>query len=290
MDLNRHMQVIWRGKWILLLGTILGIGAALFANYRLPSMQPRKLPTYTAQSKLMLTQNGFPWGRTTLPGTGETPGAPSTTAEGTSTATSKSAPEFADPTRLANLAWMYSHFLMGDTVRAMTPDFPDTAIIDAAPITAGGNLSAAALPLIGLTISAPTAADAQRLSTAVPAALETYLRQQQQQSKTPDGARVEIAIVNKSLAPLEAPSKAPMMAIVIVMMALAASVALVYVRENLRMQRGAAVIVPASPEKDRRVVDPMSEPLARPAVGDSGGWASGPPPSSVSRISNSGHR
>jgi hypothetical protein len=287
MELNRHIQVLWRGKLILLMGALLGVVLASFANFKVPSMEPRKAPVYTSATKLLLTQNGFPWGRTTLPGTGEGTGATAATGP-TDDATKPvngSAPEFADPSRLANLAWMYSHFLMGDEIRASTPNVPEDAIIDAAPLTAGGNMSAGALPLIGLTISAPTAADAQRLSKEVPAALERYLTKQQQESRTPGGARVEIAIVNRSKAPLAAPSKAPMMALVMVMMAILAAIALVYVRENLRLQRG--VTQAPTPEKERRVVEPMPEPAPKVAVGDAGGWASGPPPTSMSRISRS---
>jgi hypothetical protein len=166
---------------------------------------------------------------------------------------------------------------------------PEGMIIDAAPISAGGNMSAASLPLIGLTISAPTAADAQRLSREVPAALERYLAEEQSDSSTPAGDRVEIATVNRSQAPIPGKDKAMMISLVIFMMAVAAAISLAYVLENLRLSKGN---VESLPER-RPVVEAVPEHIkstrhVRSDAGVDAGWASGPP-SPPTRLS-SGNR
>jgi capsular polysaccharide biosynthesis protein len=279
MDLQRHIRLLWRSKLLIAAGAIVGILLGVLASYKISgsSLQPRKQPEYTAVSKLMVTQNGFPWGRTTLPGSTIAPNEASGDSTDAGDAKAESSVQFADPGRLANLAWMYSHFLMGDQVRSMITHPPEGMIIDAAPITAGGNMSASALPLIGLTVSAPTAAEAQRLSREVPAALERYLAKEQSESSTPAGDRVEITTINRSQAAIPGKSKAMIMSIVIFMMAVAAAISLAYVLENLRLSNRNVEVLP-----DRRPVEAVPEPVKSPIHGRSdssadAGWASGPP-------------
>jgi hypothetical protein len=279
MDLQRHIRLLWRSKLLVAAGAVVGILLGVLASYKISgtTLEPRKQPTYTAMSKLMVTQNGFPWGRTTLPGSATAPTDTSSDAPEEDRKDSSTSIQFADPGRLANLAWMYSHFLMGDQIRSMIKNPPDGMIIDAAPITAGGNMSASALPLIGLTITAPTAAEAQRLSREVPQALESYLAKEQSESSTPAGDRVEIATVNRSQAAIPGKDKAKMISLVIFMMALAAAISLAYVLENLRLSNRKVEPLP-----DRRPVEAIPEPAKTPKhlrtdPGVDAGWASGPP-------------
>jgi hypothetical protein len=183
---------------------------------------------------------------------------------------------------------------MGDQVRSMIKGASETMLIDAAPITAGGNMSASALPLIGLTITAPTAAQAQSLSQEVPAALERYLAKEQSKSDTPLGDRVEIQIVNRSQVAIPGKSKAMMTSIVVFMMALAAAVALAYILENLRHSSRTVDALAdrrgdSAPEH-KQVPMREAKPIARAeTASNDGGWASGPPNSASNRFS-SGNR
>jgi capsular polysaccharide biosynthesis protein len=282
MDLHRHIRLLWRSKLLITAGAVVGILLGILASYKVSGtgLEVRNQPLYTSQTKLMVTQNGFPWGRTTLPGS-----APSTipSSEDESQGAPKSTDgtiNFADPGRLATLAWMYSHFLMGDQVRSMIKNPPEDLAIDAAPLTAGGNMSAGALPLIGLTISTHDAEQAQRLSREVPDALERYLAKEQSASKTSPGDRVEITVVNKSQGPMAGKSKAMMMSLVVFMMALAAAVALAYILENLRASSRRVETLAehrehgGEPSKPTNL-HPHAPPHAR-ETGTEGGWASSP--------------
>jgi type II secretory pathway pseudopilin PulG len=111
--------------------------------------------------------------------------------------------------------------------------------IQASPLTAGGNMSAAALPIIGLTTTATTGADAQRLNDDVRLALEDYLRQQQRRSGTPTTDRVVVSIVDRP-GPMLMKGHSINLGIVALLLVLVATIAVVYLLENVRVQRQSA--------------------------------------------------
>jgi len=238
MDLHRHQQVIWRSRRLIAVGLLLGVALAVLATFRPawdggPKLSYRKAEVWTSTSKLLVTQNGFPWGRAVLPGA---------SADGSAVApagqdTSAKGVQFVDPSRYAYLAWIYSHFLMGDTIRAMLPVRPMGIDIQAVPLNAGGNASAGSLPIIQLLASADTAAGADRLGTDAAAALESYLRGQQRASRVPSGQRVQVSIVNGSRKAELTKGHSPALGVVAFLLALAGTLALVYGLENLRQAR-----------------------------------------------------
>src|SRR5690242_6249515 len=101
MDLHRHIRLLWRSKKLIVAGAIVGILLGILASYKVSGsgLQPRKAPVYTAETKLLLTQKGFPWGRTWLPGT-------LTAADGSTVQAGQTGSKvnFADPARLSTLA------------------------------------------------------------------------------------------------------------------------------------------------------------------------------------------
>ena len=96
MDLAQHAAVLWRFRAVVTGGLVLGIVLAVLAAYQLPSMTPRGSETWSSESSLLVTQAGFPEGRSTLPtdGTGEVGG-------GTGSGGQSGQLEFADPDRLS---------------------------------------------------------------------------------------------------------------------------------------------------------------------------------------------
>jgi hypothetical protein len=280
MNLYRHLSVLWRGRVIIALGLIVAIAMAILAMFKVsidggPKLTYRKAETWAHSTKLLITQPGFPWGRSVLPSTGDaqTPGsteqvAPAVDAKGRKV-------QFADPSRFAYLAWIYSHFLMGDQVRQMLPHRPVGMDILASPLTAGGNLSAGALPLIGLTTQATTERDAARLNDEATAALETYLREQQTRSRTPTSDRVVVTVVDRP-APALLKGHSPDLGVIAFLLVMGAVVAVVYLRENLRLHRAqvaAGLVEPVmgsltpvempheDPESQERIVGFDGEPL-----------------------------
>ena len=290
MDLHRHIRLLWRSKLVVLGGAVIGILLGILAGYKVSGsgLEVRKAPVYTSTTKLLVTQNGFPWGRTALPGE-VTAGVSAGDAAASQSAKSNDASvTFADPGRLATLAWMYSHFVMSDEVRALVKNPPEDMTIDAAPLTAGGNFSSPALPVIQLTITAGAASEAQRLSREVPSALETFLTKGQNASKTSAGDRVEVSVINRSPMAVPEKSKAMLMSIVIFMMAVAAAIALAYILENLRLSsRWVETLPDRRPENASEL--PMPKQVRSAADhhhGADAGWASGPP-STQNRFSSS---
>src|SRR4051794_18979849 len=195
MDLIRHFDVLKRGRSVIAIGLLVAIAVAVLATFRVSSagLGFRKPETWQQSTKLLLTQPGFPWGRSVLPGTASAEEQSAAVGDG------KEKLQFADPSRLAYLAWIYSHFLMGDEVRTMLKDKPEGMDIQAGPLSAGGSMSAASLPIIGLTTTATTAREARHLNDEVHLALEDYLTKQQRDSRTPVTDRVVISTVDRPL-------------------------------------------------------------------------------------------
>jgi hypothetical protein len=240
MNLLRHIDVLWRGRVIIAIGLVVAVLMATFALFKVSDggLSYRKPETWASSTKLLITQPGFPWGRSVLPSTADGQAQTGTSVAPTGRDQKGREVTFADPSRFAYLAWIYSHFLMGDEVRTTIPHKPEGMEILADPLTAGGNLSAATLPLIGLLTRANTKADAVRLNAEVTAALENYLRQQQDATKTPTSDRVVVSTVDR-LEPVLVKGHSPDLGVIAFLMVMAAAIAVVYLRENLRQGRRA---------------------------------------------------
>lgn len=263
MNLLRHINVLWRGRVILAIGGVVAIAMAVLAVAKPsfdggPSLAWRKTETWADSTKLLITQPGFPWGRSVLGTSGEAAAddASASGAATTTTGTDKKGRDvqFADPSRFSYLAWIYSHFLMGDEVRRSLGKLPQDAEILANPLTAGGNLSAGALPIIGLTTSATTKEDAIKLNAGATQALEDYLRNQQNQTKTPTSDRVVVSVVDHPPAAL-IKGHSPDLGVIAFILVMAAAVAVVYLRENIRLARAAVARDAQATDFSRPLVD-----------------------------------
>ena len=72
MNLARHAAVLWRFRAVTAAGLLLGLALAVLASYKVtfdggPSLVARGTSTYNSESQFLVTQNGFPEGRVTLP-------------------------------------------------------------------------------------------------------------------------------------------------------------------------------------------------------------------------------
>jgi hypothetical protein len=262
MNLYRHINVLSRGRAIVAAGLLVAIAMAMLACFKVsldggPKLTWRKPETWSSQTKLMITQPGFPEGRSVLPGSVD--GATQKGDQFQQPVDEKGKKiDFADPSRFAYLAWIYAHFLMGDEVRTMIQHRPPGMLILADPLTAGGNLSAATLPLIALTTQAETKTDALRLNSEVSQALEGYLHRQQQQTQTPTSDRVVVSTVDRT-DPVLIKGHSPDLGVIAFLMVMAAALSLVYIRENLRVQKREAEAAAATDfpfdQGQERIVD-----------------------------------
>jgi len=232
MDLDRHLQVLWRFKSIIAVGVILGVLVAALATFKvsLHGVGYRSPEVWTSTSKVLVTQAGFPWGRTVL-------GAsfPGSAATGASAAGAEApAATFADPTRLSYLSLVYANFLMGDEIRTMLKQIPPGAGIVANPLRDGAASNADALPIIELATSATKPGDAQRLNVDAIAALRRYLDREQTRSATPKEQRVRLDTIAAPAGAALVEGRKLTAPVAAFLLCVFAAVALAYVLENLR--------------------------------------------------------
>lgn len=226
VDLNLYFRVLWRFRLIVAAGFVLAIAIAMasfvkvgFAHGSL-STSYRQQETWQATTRLFVTQQGFPWGRSVLPAVSPTP-VPSTSSE----------LQFADPNRLSALAVVYAQLINGDLIqRQIRKSVPPGTVLSAAPVTdLATNIP---LPLVAVTSVAHTPAQAARVSRAGADLFRSYIAHQQASAGIPLKQRVLLQIVSTE-ATLTAGRKKTL-AIVAFLAVLVATLALAFVLENLR--------------------------------------------------------
>lgn len=225
MDLLHHLQVMSRWKRVIIAGTLIGILLAALATFKpgAGGVTYRQAESWKATSTLFVTQPGFPWGRTTLPGSD--PNQPET-------ARSKDQ-SFADPARFSVLAVIYTYLAKSEQVDRLGRRLPEGSEVSAREIaTASGDT----LPLLALETTASTAAAAKALNAERTEALLRYLRDQQDQNKVPEGQRVQVSVLNGPEV-AKVSSHGAMLAIAMVFLAFLASIGAAYLFENLRLAR-----------------------------------------------------
>jgi hypothetical protein len=234
MNALRHLELLRRHKLIAVGGVALGVVLAVLALYKPTGsgLEPRTPSVYAAESKLIVTQEGFPWGRGALPGVNA-----DLVDENGDPVPSENQTRFVDPGRFAYLAWIYSHFLTGDQVRKMLPHRPAGMEILAQPVMAGGGMSADALPMIQLQTSAHSALEAQRLNAESIAALETYIKDNQNSGQVPKSERVELQVVNRSLAASQVKGMPYSLGLAAFVLTLVCAFALAFLLDTLRRSR-----------------------------------------------------
>jgi hypothetical protein len=242
MDLNLYFRVLWRFRVIVAAGFVLAIGLAFasfakvgFADGSL-SISHRQQETWQATTRLFVTQQGFPWGRTVLPGDPTSVLPPSTSSE-----------QFADPTRLAGLAVIYAQLINGDRIqRQIRKSVPPGTVLSAAPVTDPATNNSP-LPLVAVTSVAHTPAQAARVSLAGADLFRSYIAHQQASAGIPLKQRVLLQVVSTDAALIAGRKKT--LAIIAFLAVLTATIALAFVLENHRPRIQAVAPVTAAHEE-----------------------------------------
>ena len=124
MDLGLYASVLWRFRWIVILGMLLAVVLTVLSVAKVTSdgLEYRKAETWQAQTTLLLTQPGFPEGRALFPNS-ETQGE-------------RSKYSYSDPNRFVSLTALYSQFAQSDEVRAFVrrEGAPPGSTVSAAPV------------------------------------------------------------------------------------------------------------------------------------------------------------
>jgi hypothetical protein len=230
MNLRRHLNVIRRFRLIITGGFVLAVILAILAVFTLSSggLKWRGVETYESQATVNVTQQGFPDGRVIL--TDPTPAT--ATGDGSAQQQGSSGEAFADPSRFANLAIIYSYFAKSDAVRSLITPRPLPDQISLTPVLGAMN-SGQTLSVATLDTFAHMPDAALALNRSALAALKGYLEREQTQAGVRPENRVRIDVLTPATHAflIAGHSKTPALAAFLLVMA--GAFALAYCLDNL---------------------------------------------------------
>jgi capsular polysaccharide biosynthesis protein len=253
VDLNLYFRVLWRFRLIVAVGFVLAITVAFASVAKVGadgSISYRQQQTWQGTTRLFVTQRGFPWGRTVLPGD-------PTSVPATSTS---SGTQFADPNRLAALSEYYAALINGDLIqRQIRKRVRDLGLLDAVvAVPPGSVLSATAvtdpttnapLALVDVTSVAHTPAQAALVSRAGANLFRSDIAHQQTSAGIAAKQRVLLQVVSTKATLIAGRKKT--LAIVAFLAVLIATIALTFVLENQRPRIQAVAPVTAVAPAER---------------------------------------
>ncbi|MGH2917307.1 MAG: hypothetical protein ACRDLS_01715 [Solirubrobacteraceae bacterium] len=218
---------------------------AILASYQVnlgagPMLAARGTEEWTSTSRLLITQPGFPEGRTTLPNTqGLTPTSPQQQQQ-----RGNGGIEYADPSRFSALAALYAVISYSDQVRNRVPEKTKPGQIQAVPLDLNGS-GQAFLPIVEITTKAETEDAARTLNVHTIDALRGLLVEQQSQAKIPDTSRVRAETLNAPDRAVLTSGRSHAASILALMLSFIASLALAHILEAIRLRR--RDVAPAGP-------------------------------------------
>ena len=243
MDLDRHIRVLWRHRAIVLGGIVLGLMTAFLAAYKptTSGLERRGGEVWSSSSMVFVTQQGFPWGRVTLP----SPIDPAALGieEGESAPDANGNIPFSDPARLTQLAVLYSVMSSSDRVRQMLPGPPAPEQIEALPVDPTGR-GDQFLPIIQLTTRAGSAEGAYRLNQQAAEALKRMLVQEQRTNQIREVDRVQLQVLKAASAPALESGPSWTSSMFALILCVGAAVALAHLLEGLSLARSRSARVP----------------------------------------------
>jgi hypothetical protein len=216
MDLPLYARVLWRHKRLLIGGFTCAVLLALIAFVRInpvghPKISYRQHELWVSDVTLLVSQEGFPWGRSTLTGA-----------------------HAGDPGRFSDLAILYAHLATSDDVmNIMKREAPVKGKLLASEVTTQDN-AGNALPLVDISAIATSKAGALRLARRETGAFLTFLRQQQVANRIGPSDRVIVTVVNSAQKPKLFAGRSKVPPILAFVLIMAATVAAAFMLENVR--------------------------------------------------------
>jgi len=238
VDITQHLAVISRWRKVILASLFLGVILAALFTIKVPpkdgKLDWRRPEKWQSTSRILVTQNGAPWVRTTLPGGASTTDLGSPLAGTKKAEVDPATPDYADPSRLSLLAVIYSFISQSNTISDIASKrLPPGGTVTALPLN---NQQSGSLPLIELTTTGYSKSAATALNVERSKSLSSYLERQQEANDVPDGQRVKLAVLNKPEAKMVS-SHGMALGVALIFLAGAAGVAASYVLESLRLSR-----------------------------------------------------
>jgi hypothetical protein len=234
LDLALYGRVLRRFWYIAVVGVLLAIQLSFFSYYKVESggITTRAAETWEAEETLMLTERGFPIGRSSA-----TIVVPETT---TGDSTTPALPVVVSPTdalRYGSLAPVYAALASSDAVRSLATTRglePGTSFIGSAGTFQRVGAGRQQLPFVTITAAAPTADSAVRAARAGSAAFQEYVKLRQASAGIGKSHIVLLQVTNeaKRAALVEGPSLT--IPIGVLLTVLATTIALIFILENLK--------------------------------------------------------
>ena len=296
MDLRLYLRVIRRFWSLVALGTTLAGALAFISFFRVdvhssPHVAYRQHETWKGKEILMLTQRGFPWGRSVYPyvldkKTGQL--TPST--------------RFADPSRFTALAVFYSELANSDAVRAavtrggrLEGSYSASPVVNSAGSTVGSQSITQLVPLVEIDGFARTPERALYIARRVSGALRDYLQRSQTSAAIPPKQRIVVQVLSKARKATLARGRRLTVPIIVFLAGLIATLGLAFALENLHPRahtafepKGPEPVGEPSPDTSEGMVDDP-EPSAPAEADDPGAAGFGPgPPIAVTAFNGSG--
>jgi capsular polysaccharide biosynthesis protein len=241
MDLSLFFAVLWRSKWLVLGGAVLGavLAVLVYGSPSLaggkPTLTPRSAQVWQSESQLLISQADFPY---------------------------RESPEAYSPEQqMGSLSPVYANLANGNIVQAQI----HRQLGSVGTVKASEDVDLAAssfLPFVNITATAPTESGAIRLAQGAASIFVAYVTRQQTSARIPADRRIRLAIVQSGgQAKLVEGHKLsiPLLVFVAVLIGV---IAVVFLKENLQPRVATELDrLPAKrPSRDRRA-DATREPL-----------------------------
>jgi len=237
VDLKLYGRVLWRFKWVLCVGLLLATGLAFLSYARVDlangvHVNYRQDEKYISYSQMLITQAGFPEGRSVIDnggGGGTAPVGGTRPSAGTSSS-------FADPSRFTTLALQYAKLVDTDPLRKIRQSRwgPLYGQVIAAAIPATSDANGDVIPVLSVAGIANSPAAAESLSIHSVEAFEIWLRRQQNAAKVPASDRVLTATISKASPAKVYAARSSALPLIVFIAVMVAFSALAFVLENLR--------------------------------------------------------
>lgn len=221
------MRIFWRFKVIVALGLLLAVALATLSFAKVsfrhgsPTLTYRQSETWAGRVSLLITEQGFPEGRTIFPLSGSGPDVTS---------------KYADPNRLAALADFYSRIAMSDVVLERIPHSRGARgrpLVTASAVTSAlGN--GATMPILVISGEASTPGGAVKLTDEAASAFRSYLTEKQDAAGIPSDQRVLLTVLNGAEQPYVVAPRKKTIPILVFMAVLAATLGLAMILEHMR--------------------------------------------------------
>jgi len=229
MDIRLHLKVLWRWRRLVAVGVVVAVLLSILVTFKVGpgGFEWRSPATYESTSRTFVTQAGFPWGRTTLPGSDPTQQAVPQP--------DKPSRSFAPPARFTELATVYSYLAQSENVRRLIKPMPQEGQIQVA--TVPNPMTGDPLPLLQIITKSDSAAGARALNRDTIQALRIYLNENVRLNRVPADERVQLEVLNPPRFAVLTGGRSPTRSIIIALLVLVGTVVAVYVLENLYPSR-----------------------------------------------------